>query len=290
MPRRFAPVAVIRHAALTLLLYAALLPASRADDGSHAHAHAASTTAGSADESALQAVPAQVVLDPRRTVLLTARQAGQLETGAVPLPQAGQTVVAGQVLARLRPLMSQPERRTVEGELATAKRDVAMGYLQIDRYGIKEQEFDVKLPTPTLQILTDYRAAQGREQQLAATLDSPLTIVAPRAGTVVRVAASSGRVIEPGETLFELQASDGLAIEARYADEHLDAPDAATAIDGHGQRLALRRIATGFDPADRRHRALYAAVDPHVNLQPNQRLRVLLPRRTPTSTAAAATR
>lgn len=225
-------------------------------------------------------LPARVVADPRRELRVAAPQDGVVEAdGALPLP--GQKVRAGQVLARLRPVLSQPERRDLDVDLNTADRDLKLGRMQIDRYGIDEnQKLEVKLPTPSIEILTSYRSAQARNDELRTALRQTLLLKAPRDGTVLRSPALAGRVAAAGQTLFELVAdprAGGLAVEVEYSDADVDADGAAQALTPDGRALPLDFIGASYDTGLRSHRALYA-LGPDAHVVANQPLLVLAPR------------
>jgi len=230
-------------------------------------------------------LPARVVADPRRELRIAAPQDGMVEAAGAALPLPGQKVHAGQALAQLRPVLPQPERRDLDVELNTADRDLRLGRMQIDRYGIDEkQQLEVKLPTPSIEILTGYRSAQARSGELRTALRQPLLLTAPRDGTVLRSPALAGRVAAAGQTLFELVADSqagGLAVEAEYSDDDLDADGAAQALTVDGRAVSLHFFGASYDAALRSHRALYAP-EPDARLSANQPLLLLAPRETAT--------
>jgi hypothetical protein len=225
-------------------------------------------------------LPARVIADPRRELRVAAPQDGVLEPEGQGLPLPGQRVRAGQVLARLRPVLPQPERRDLDVDLSNAERDLQLGRLQIDRYGIDEhQQLEVKLPTPSIEILTGYRSATARKGELQAALQQPLALTAPRDGVVLRSPAQAGRVATAGQTLFELVADAGqnLAVEAEYGDGDIDADGVTQALADDRRTVALRFLGASYDAALRSHRALYApAAD--ATLSANQPLLLLAPR------------
>ena len=228
-----------------------------------------------AASAAAPGLPARVIADPRRTLVVAAPQAGAVMAPAGGFPLAGRLLKAGEVIARLQPTVAQPLRRDLERQLADAHRDTGIGALQIDRYGIEVHNFDVALPTQTLQIITDYHAAQARQSQLEQSLSTSIDIAVPRGGRLLRVEAASGRQYAPGETLFVVQADDGLAIEARYVDTDLVAPEQAVALLDDGRQLPLRRLSSGYDSAQRAQVVRYAPLAHDPLLQVNQRLRLL---------------
>ena len=229
--------------------------------------------------AALVRLPAQVVADPRRELRIAAPQDGVIEPAGAALPLAGQQVKAGQLLAYLRPVLAQPDRRDMDVDLTAAQRDMKLGRIQIDRYGINEKErLEVKLPTPSVEILTNYRTAQARSSELQGVLQQPLPLLAPRAGTILRSPAAAGRVVAAGQALFELNAPGALAVEAEYSDDDIDADAVQQATTSDGHALALDFLGASYDSGLRSHRALYAIADTDADIQVNQPLLLDAPR------------
>jgi len=226
-------------------------------------------------------LPARVIADPRRELRIAAPQDGVIEAEGGELPLPGSRVGAGQALAWLRPVLPQPQRRELDVDLNTAERDLKLGRLQIDRYGIDEkQKLEVKLPTPSIEILTGYRSAQARSGELRTALQRPLPLLAPRDGAVLRSPAVVGAVAAAGQTLFELVAdahSPGVVVEAEYSDDSVAAAAARQALDRDGRAISLQFLGTSYDASLRSHRTLYAVTDAGVALSVNQPLLLLAP-------------
>ena len=229
--------------------------------------------------SAWVRLPALVVADPRRELRVAAVQGGVIEAAGTQLPVAGQVVRAGQVLAWLRPVLSQPDRRDMGAELAVAQRDIKQDRIQIERYGIDEnQKLEVKLSTPNIQIVTNYRSAKVLSGELTGAMDDALPLLAPRAGTILRSPAVAGTVAAAGQTLFEIDAPGALAVELEYVDDDIDAGAVRQALTAHGRALPLRLLGASYDSALRSHRALYAVAKEDAGLSVNQPLLLDAPR------------
>lgn len=233
-----------------------------------------------ADAPATVLLPARVVVDPRRHLRVTSIQAGTLEPPPGGFAVAGDTVAAGQLLAWLRPALTAPQRRDLEAERVGVERDVQLGRLQIERYSIDEAEnLDIRLPTPSIQILTDYRIAKARQLELRHALDGRVAIRAPASAIVLRSGLRSGRVAAEGETLLELNSSGGVAVELLFDGDDYDCASGSEAWTLQGGRLPLSFLGETLDPVSRSRRALYAA---GASLQPlavGQPLRLGLSRR-----------
>jgi len=221
-------------------------------------------------------LPARVVPDPRRVQQLSATQASLLQGGAAGLPQPGQRVVTGSVLATLTPQLSQPERRDLGVERAAAQRDADIGELQLKRFNIEAaKQFDVQLPTPTALMVADYRTADGKRSALDLGLKGRSTLCAPQDALLLKSRARQDAVAAEGAVLFELLQPGALVVEAVFADEGLDLSTVREAVTLDGQALPVTLLAQSYDPALRSHRVLFAlAPDAAVTVQQPLRLRV----------------
>lgn len=226
-----------------------------------------------ADEG-LRSLPARVVLDPRRELRLAAPQDGRIEAiRGRALPQAGEELRAGELIAWLRPVLAQTERRELGVDLAEAERDRAVGQLQLDRFGIKDApRFEIPLPTPTIQILTDFRIASARAESLQGALNGRIALRAPRSGRVLRSQLREGQAVSAGGSLIELSAPGALAVELRHSEPALDAARLRTALTADGERLPLQLLGESYDPQLRQRLALYAVLSEPVTLAVNQPL------------------
>ncbi|AXQ31287.1 hypothetical protein D0B54_22530 [Solimonas sp. K1W22B-7] len=223
-------------------------------------------------------LPARVVVDPRRHLRVMSGQAGTLEAPPSGFAVAGDSVAAGQLLGWLRPAITAPQRRDLESERVGAERDVALGRLQIDRYSIDEAEnLDVRLPTPSIQVLTDYRVAKARQDGLRRALDGRIALHAPASAIVLRSSLRAGRVAGEGETLMELNSEGGLAVELLFDGGDYASAQADTAWTLAGEVLKLHFLGETLDPASRSRRVLYAASGAGVPLAVGQPLRLRLP-------------
>jgi hypothetical protein len=264
-------------AALGLLLCAA----------AQAHEEAPETSMDAPSGPPVLRLPGRVVPDPRLDLQVAAQQDGELEPAGAALPLPGETVKEGQVLAWLRPLLTQPQRRDLDVDLAAAQRDELLGSIQIKRYSISEAEhLDVKLPTPALEIITNYRSATALDGELKRALGRRVAVVAPRDAVVLRSPAVAGRVYRAGEQLFELDAPGALAVELLSPDA---LPSGAPAVDDvDGRRLQLAPLATGYDAKLRAWRGLYAVTGKDPGLTVNQPVQLEFPQPGPAAVAVAA--
>jgi hypothetical protein len=238
-------------------------------------------TVSSAHESAGEtvAIPAKVVADPRHIISVVAPEDGTLLAPEGGFPVAGQRVRTGELLAFLQPAYSQSERRDIGAELATQQRDEYLNKLQMDRYQVDgSRPFDIKLPTPTVQLVADYRSAHGQAEQLQRALKGRVPLFATADAIVLRAPARSGRTLSMGQPLFELRAIGRLAVSAEYPDADLDVDAPAGATTLASIPLQLRLVSSSYDAALRTHHVLYAMDDASAVAQIGEPVRLLLHR------------
>jgi hypothetical protein len=220
---------------------------------------------------------AKVLADPRRRWRAMSDQAGVLEAPDGGFPVAGQSVAAGQVLAWLRPAISDPERRDLQSRRRAEQRDFDLAQVQIRRFDIDaEKQIDISLPTPSMQIVADYHGAQARGDALDRALNEHLALKAPAAGVLLASFAQSRQLAAAGDALFEGAAADGLVIELVHDEREAIDVDAATR---DGRPLSL--IGDSFDAGLRAWRAVYA-VDAAgaAELLPGQSVDIVVPLKT----------
>ena len=203
---------------------------------------------------------ARALPDPARRWLAAADQAGWIEAPEGGFPQAGQSVRAGQLLAWLRPAMSAAERADLRSEQAGANSELGLAELQIRRFNIEDAEhIDIQLPTPSIQIIADYRGAQARTGVLGGTLRDRVAIKAPADGLLQASLARSLAVSQAGEPLFAGAPADAMMVEVVIADDDLGiaVDDDARAFTADGRSFALKQVAGQIDPATRARRLRY---------------------------------
>lgn len=211
--------------------------------------------------------PARVIADPRGLWRVAADQRGLVEPPAGGFAAPGTVVQAGQVLAWLRPAVADPEWRDLQSAHAVAERDYEVADLKIRRFDIDAaQELDIQLPTPSIQLIADYRGSQARRKALGQALGDRVALRAPAAGRLLGSLARSGVVADAGAALFEGidtgQADGGLLVEALVPPDDLHTlRDSRRAQRLHGEPLTLVPMGAVLDP-DRRSARLWFAAAP----------------------------
>jgi RND family efflux transporter MFP subunit len=176
-----------------------------------------------------QRVVARVKARPGGSATLTAPVSGQLMAPAnQPLPQPGQKVEAGQLLALLKPNFSEAGAKVAEAqaEFATAKAALAQAEAANER--VKKLAADqAKSEREVQEAELAYQAAKARHaaaagvlgmfRQAEGTADGPMLMElrAPIAGVLDAVIAGSGDTVVAGQPLLTVLNPETVWIEAR---------------------------------------------------------------------------
>lgn len=210
----------------------------------------------------------RVIVDPRQQHRVTAGEVGLIEAPEPGFPASGAIVEAGTVLAWLKPSIAEPARRDLLAELASARKAVALGKLQIKRFSIDEsQAVEGNLLTPSIRITSDYRSALARVAHLERTLEARAAIRAPATGRLLYSAVNDGRIARAGETLFEIDGSAQTVIEAPVPAALRRKVSEPAHLHGDDSRNLLN-IGERFDTASRSWLARFSL--PAGNLLPGQ--------------------
>jgi RND family efflux transporter MFP subunit len=193
---------------------------------------------------------------PGHSATVTAPVSGQLvaPTGQA-LPQPGQRVAAGQLLALLRPNFSEAAARVVEAdaEFTTAKAALAQAEAAYERTKKLAAE-QAKSPRELQEAELTHESARARyaaasgllatfKQAGSTSPDAPLLMElrAPIAGVLNSVAAGPGEVVSADQSVFTVLNPETVWIEARVPEANVSAlgvaKDAAVELPGETRQL-----------------------------------------------------
>ncbi|WP_028081936.1 efflux RND transporter periplasmic adaptor subunit [Solimonas soli] len=196
------------------------------------------------DEGApLQAV-AEVLPRPEAGWRLQAPEAGRLQAAAEAWPVAGQNVAAGQLLALLRPALSERERAQRQVEIAGLRQKLGIAQVNVERLDLQQRMSGIGAEGNTYreQAQAEYETLRRQIELGEQSLDGRVEIRAAGAGRLQRVAVAAGEVVGRGQTLFELAvARPRLAVRVYDAALARGAGAARLAVDG--QSYALHAVA-----------------------------------------------
>lgn len=205
----------------------------------------------------------RVVSDPRHRRQWVAPERGLILAPEQGFPVPGSVVKQGQLLGYLLPAMSLPERGELAADLALARRDLRDGRLKAERFNADEaEEIEISLPTPSLQILAEYRGAQDRERALDQAMRARIPLVAGSSGVLIHGPAQQSAVVAPGQRLFEWAPPNAYVLALRRAATATALPENAVAQAVEGRRLSLQKVAEHFDPETATRVAWYAVQFP----------------------------
>jgi cobalt-zinc-cadmium efflux system membrane fusion protein len=184
----------------------------------------------------------RVVMDPNAGGKVQALQAGRVALPPAGLPQLGQRVQRGQLLAYLEPASAALERSAQSAQVAELRAAQELAEKQLARL----QELADTVPR------RDIEAAQSAVQSLKARvaalsqgLGGREALRAPVSGVIASSNAVAGQVVDARELLFEIVDPARLRIEALAYEPALAADLGAAFLEGAGQPQPLKFLGSG---------------------------------------------
>jgi hypothetical protein len=153
----------------------------------------------------------QVVMDPNAGGKVQATVAGRLAPGPNGLPNFGQPVRKGEVLAYVIPASDAIERSNQAAQLSQLRSSKALADRRLSRL----KELSDTMPRKEIDAAESEAKALG--EQIAALgkgLSEREALIAPVVGVIASAHAVAGQVVEPRELLFEIVDPARLSIEA----------------------------------------------------------------------------
>ncbi|MDM0057104.1 efflux RND transporter periplasmic adaptor subunit [Variovorax fucosicus] len=171
----------------------------------------------------------RVLMDPNAGGKVQAVVAGRIEPGPKGLPDAGQAVRKGEVLAWVLPTAAPIERSNQAAQLAELRAGLALANKRVARL----KELADTVPRKDIEAAESEAASfAARAGAVGAGLSSRDALVAPVSGVIAAANVVAGQVVDARELVFEIVDPSRLRIEAL-------AFDAALASDVGGATLAL---------------------------------------------------
>jgi hypothetical protein len=181
----------------------------------------------------------KVVMDPNAGGKVQPLNAGRIEPGPRGLPDAGQAVRKGEVLAYVVPSAAPIERSNQSAQLAELRAAKSLADKRVAR--LKEladtvPRKDIEAAESEAQALTDRIAAVG------AGLASREALVAPVSGVIASASVVAGQVVDAREVLFEIVDPARLRIEALAFDAGIAADVGSASLAVGATRVPLTFI------------------------------------------------
>lgn len=189
---------------------------------------------------------AKVLMDPNAGGQVQALNAGRIEPGPRGLPNAGQPVRKGEVLAYLVPSASPIERANQTAQLAELRAAKAL----TDKRLARANELSDTVPRKDIEALeSEARSLAQRIKAVRGGLSSREALTAPASGVIASAHGVAGQVVDARELLFEIVNPLRLRIEALSFQA-----DLASNIGQATMALGERRVPLTFIGASRRLR------------------------------------
>ncbi|MBZ2206587.1 efflux RND transporter periplasmic adaptor subunit [Massilia soli] len=192
-------------------------------------------------------------IDPNAGGRVQAPFAGQITPGPNGLPVAGQRVVKGQVLARLRPTGAAIERGNQAAELAELRANKTLLAKRVTRLKSLEGVVPAKEIEAAQAELT---STIGQERAVAGSISGSEAIVAPASGIIASASVLNGQIVESRDVLFEIVDPQRMVIEALSTDAGIarkistatlvDVPDVKLSLLGGGRTLRDGAVPINF--------------------------------------------
>jgi biotin carboxyl carrier protein len=192
-------------------------------------------------------------IDPNAGGRVQAPFAGQIAPGPNGLPVAGQRVVKGQILARLRPTGAAIERANQAAELEELRANRALLAKRVARLKSLEGVVPAKEIEAAQAELT---STIGQERAVAGSISGSEAIVSPASGIIASASVLNGQIVESRDVLFEIVDPQRMVIEALSTDAGIarkistatlvDVPDVELTLVGGGRTLRDGAVPINF--------------------------------------------
>lgn len=201
----------------------------------------------------------RVLMDPNAGGRVQAMQAGRLEAGPRGLPQPGQRVRQGELLASVLPATDGLERAGQRAQLAELRAAAALA----ERRLVRLRELADTVPRKDIEALeSEVQSLAGRMTAVGASLVSRDPLVAPVTGVIASSHAVVGQVIEARELVFEVIDPQRLNVEVLSYDPTIAADIAAAFLVVGSQRVALKLVGAGRSLREQAQPILFSAQGP----------------------------
>ena len=185
---------------------------------------------------------AKVLVDPNFGGKVQALNAGRIEPGPGGLPNAGQSVRKGEVLAYVTALAAPIERSNQAAQLAELRAARALAEKRVARL----RELADTVPRKEIESAESEAASlAARASAVNVGLNYREALVAPVTGVIAAANVVTGQVVDARELVFEIVDPARLRIEALSFDAALGANVGRATLAVGGERVPLTFIGAG---------------------------------------------
>ena len=183
-----------------------------------------------------------VTMDPNAGGRVQPTLAGRLEAGPRGLPQLGQAVRKGEMLAFIRASANPIERGNQLAQTAELKARLQLAEKRATRLAQLEGTVAQKDQD---EAKADVTSLQQRLAAVSASLSAGEALTAPVTGVIASAKAVTGQVVEPREVLFEIIDPARLQVQASAFDAALPANIASASVVTDSGNVALMFVGAG---------------------------------------------
>ena len=186
----------------------------------------------------------QVIADPATAGRVQATQAGIVQPGPRGLPQLGQKVARGEVLAYLAPQANGLERAATQSQLAEVNGLLVVAEQKARRLA----QLEGSVPQKEIDAARAEAASlTQRKLVLGAGLVGRTPLASPVAGVISSNNVMAGQVVDARELLFEIVQPDRLLVQALAYDARIGADiESAAGLTAAKEALQLRFLGAGL--------------------------------------------
>jgi cobalt-zinc-cadmium efflux system membrane fusion protein len=201
-------------------------------------------TVARADVSQVHTLPARVIADPRHSALVSVTYSAMLSEPKNGFPQLGQRIGKGDVLAVLKPSLSNIDLSDIKSDLAIVERDKILLQRQIDIYAQNLGHAPASDDTSPIyqRMKSDFDGAVGRLKAYTEGMTYRGELRAPMSGEVSSSNLYVGRVVVPGDEMMEIVEPGHLWVSALSYDTRVEPPLRTYAYTSGKQRITLALV------------------------------------------------
>lgn len=188
---------------------------------------------------------AEVTARPELAQQVVAAEAGRLEASADGWPLPGRKLRRGQLLAWLRPALSQREIAERRATIADLDQKLVMSALTVERMRMQRSGAEDRAATGNVyyeQSQAEYDALSEQRRLLLDSLEGRQPLRAPADGRLASVRLAAGELASAGQVLFELAGTEGLRLVATSWDPGIAARLVSARLRRAGTPLSLRGV------------------------------------------------
>jgi cobalt-zinc-cadmium efflux system membrane fusion protein len=185
----------------------------------------------------------RVVLDSNAGGKVQPMQAGRIAAGPRGLPQLGQAVRKGEVLAVVRASSSAIDRANQQAQSAELNASLDLARRRVERL----QQLEGTVPQKDIEAAqSDVISLRQRAAAVAGSVSATESLLAPVSGVIAAANVVAGQVVNAGDLLFEIVDPSRMSVEASAFDAGLAANIAsASASPAPGTSVPLQFVGAG---------------------------------------------